>query len=104
MHGQQLRHHSDAARQVVEADLLKHPLTVETLEPFAGKINMLTASGPLWKKWRNVFNPGFSVQHLVGQVPMMVDYCQKFVRLLDEHASSDRVFRMEEDVCRCSGA
>lgn len=78
--------------------MLKHPLTVTTLEPFAGKINMLAASGPLWKKWRSVFNPGFSVQHLVGQVPMMVDCCQKFIRLLDEHASSDRVFRMEEEL------
>lgn len=97
--GQLLTLRRDAARQVVDADLLKHPLTVETLEPFAGKINMLTASGPSWKKWRSMFNPGFSVQHLIGQVPMMVDFCQKFVQLLDQHASTDRVFRMEEEVC-----
>jgi cytochrome P450 len=60
---------------------------------------MLTASGALWKKWRSIFNPGFSVQHLVGQVPMMVDSCQMFIELLDQHATCDRVFRMEEEVC-----
>ncbi|KAF3040312.1 hypothetical protein E8E12_007633 [Didymella heteroderae] len=61
---------------------------------------MLTASGPLWKKWRSIFNPGFSVQHLVGQVPMMVDCCQKFIRVLDQRASSDCVFRMEEEATK----
>lgn len=63
-----------------------------------GKVNMLTTSGPLWRKWRSAFNPGFSVQHLVGQVPMIIDCCKDFVRILDEHSSADRVFRMEEEV------
>ena len=95
-----LRFSRDVARQVAEADLLKHPVLVNALEPFVGKVNMLTTSGPLWKKWRSAFNPGFSVQHLIGQVPMVVDCSQEFVRLLDEHSSADRLFRMEEEVCR----
>ncbi|KAJ8109432.1 hypothetical protein OPT61_g7458 [Boeremia exigua] len=90
----------DVARQVAEVDLPKHPILVDVLEPFMGRVNMLTTSGPLWKKWRSAFNPGFSVQNIVGQVPMMVDCCREFVRLLDEHSSADRVFRMEEEATK----
>jgi cytochrome P450 len=86
------------ARQVSEAGLLKHPHVVTTLEPFAGKLNMVTTSGPLWKKWRVAFNPGFSATHLIAQVPMMVDCCQEFIKALDGHASANRLFRMEEEV------
>jgi cytochrome P450 len=71
---------------------------VEFVEPFIGSVNMLTSSGPLWKKWRAAFNPGFSTQHLICQIPMFVDCCREFVRLLDDHANTKRVFRMEEEV------
>lgn len=71
---------------------------VDFLEPLVGRVNMVTTSGPLWKRWRSAFNPGFSVQQLVGQVPAIVDCGQEFVKLLDDHASANRIFRMEEEV------
>jgi cytochrome P450 len=40
------------------------------IEPLAGKMNMLSTDGAFWKKWRGVFNPGFSIQQVISQVPV----------------------------------
>jgi cytochrome P450 len=60
---------------------------------------MLSAEGAFWKKWRSIFNPGFSVQQILSQTPALVECVEGFVKLLDEHAAADRVFRLEEEVC-----
>ncbi|KAF1934180.1 cytochrome P450 [Didymella exigua CBS 183.55] len=70
----------DVARHVAEPDLPKHPAVVEFVESFIGKVNMLTTNSPL--------------------VPMFVDCCREFLRLLDEHSDADRVFRVEEEATK----
>lgn len=90
----------DVAREVSESGIPKHPSLIDTIEPLAGKRNILTTEGQLWKKWRSVFNPGFSIQQVVSQVPVIVDCAQAFVNLLDQHAAADHVFRLEEDTTK----
>lgn len=38
------------------------------------------------------------MQHIISQVPAIVNCAQAFVDILDKHASANRVFRMEEEV------
>lgn len=61
---------------------------------------IVTAHDQLWKKWRSVFNPAFSIQQVVSQVPVIVECAQAFINLLDQHAAADHVFRLEEDTTK----
>lgn len=88
----------EAARQVSESDLPKHPSLGEVIEPLAGRHNILSTDGAFWKKWRSIFNPGFSIQQVVSQVSSIVECGEIFIKLLDEHAAAGRVFRLEEEV------
>ncbi|KAF2823462.1 cytochrome P450 [Ophiobolus disseminans] len=91
----------DIAQRVSESTLAKPPVLGAVLEPIAGKLNMLsTANYALWKKWRSIFNPGFSIQQIVSQVPVMVGCGQAYVKILDEHVSANRVFRLEEEATK----
>lgn len=88
----------EIARQISESGIPKHPSLAETMEPLAGRLNMLTTDGAFWKKWRSIFNPGFSVQQVISQVPSIVECGEAFVKILDDHASAQHVFRLEEEV------
>ncbi|KAH3912265.1 hypothetical protein HBI56_005760 [Parastagonospora nodorum] len=90
----------DIDRYISDSGLDKHPSLGGTLESIAGKWNILTTDGAYWKKWRTVFNPGFSIQHTVSQVPVMVEYTESLVKILDEHASAERIFRLEEETTK----
>ncbi|KAF2030376.1 cytochrome P450, partial [Setomelanomma holmii] len=90
----------EIGRQISESGLKKHPSLGEVIEPLAGKMNMLSTDGVFWKKWRSIFNPGFSIQQVVSQVPAIVECGQSFIKLLDEHAKADRVFRLEEETTK----
>ncbi|KAH8726829.1 cytochrome P450 [Phaeosphaeriaceae sp. PMI808] len=39
---------------------------------------MLTTEGEFWRKWRSIFNPGFSIQQVVSQVSMYVTLISTF--------------------------
>ncbi|KAL6705889.1 hypothetical protein ACN47E_006349 [Coniothyrium glycines] len=90
----------EVARQVSESGLPKHPSLASVIEPLAGKLNILTMDGALWKKWRTVFNPGFSIQQVVGQLPAIIDCAEAFIKILDAHAQATRVFRLEEETTK----
>ena len=71
------------------------------VEPLTGPSNLLLSEGAEWKKQRAIFNPGFSIQHLMSQVPIIVDILQNFVKVLEQHAEKEEIFRVEEEVgCR----
>jgi cytochrome P450 len=88
----------EIARQLSESGLPKHPTLATVLEPLAGKHNLVTSEGSVWRKWRNIFNPGFSTQQVISQVPAIIECGEAFVKLLDDHAAASRVFRLEEEV------
>lgn len=80
----------------VETQPLKHPSLKLFMEPLVGKDDMVSSDGQKWKKWRSMFNPGFSTQHLTTLVPGIVDDCLVYCDILDENAKSKCIFRLEE--------
>lgn len=72
----------------------------EFLYALAGKDDMVSANGAVWKKWRTMFNPGFSTQHLLTLVPGIVDDALIYVEKLGQHAHLGEIFRLEEDTTR----
>ncbi|MCJ1252880.1 hypothetical protein MMC24_000686 [Lignoscripta atroalba] len=51
--------------------------------------------GQQWKTWRNVFNPGFSANHLMTLVPDIVRESAVFCKVLQSHAQKQDVFAMK---------
>lgn len=46
----------EAAQEVCNSGLLKHPDISTFIKPLAGVNNLVTMDGPAWKKWRTVFS------------------------------------------------
>jgi cytochrome P450 len=51
--------------------------------------------GHTWKRWRSIFNPGFSVNHIASLIPGMVDKVLVFKSILAEKAQSGELFYLE---------
>ncbi|KXT14485.1 hypothetical protein AC579_841 [Pseudocercospora musae] len=80
----------------VEYQTLKHPSLKTFIEPLCGKDDMVSSDGAKWKKWRSMFNPGFSTQNLTTVVPGIVDDCLIYCEILSERANTQHIFRLEE--------
>ena len=65
------------------------------LNPLTGGFDMVTMTGQTWKKWRGVFNPGFSAAHLMTLVPSIVKKTERFCCILREHAKTQDVVLMK---------
>ena len=50
-----------------------------------------------WKTWRNIFNPGFSQNHLDSLVPGIVRETQEYRNLLRNRAERGSMFLLDED-------
>ena len=66
------------------------------MRPFTGNNDLVSMEGPLWKKWRSVFNPGFSAGHLITLVPDILDGVSTFCEILRGKVRQDKMFRLEE--------
>jgi cytochrome P450 len=73
----------------------KHPLVGEFMKNFGGPGNLVSTDGPEWKKWRSIFNPGFSSNNLMTLVPAIVNQCKVFCDLMEQKAKRNELFRME---------
>ncbi|KAL3472841.1 cytochrome P450 monooxygenase [Aspergillus californicus] len=58
------------------------------LEPILGRSSILSAEGEEWKRLRRMFNPWFSLQHLMTLLPPIVDKTMTFVHCLDRLSNS----------------
>lgn len=65
------------------------------MQPFAGQRNLVVMEGEEWKRWRGIFNSGFSATNLAKHVPAIVRETEKFTTFLSEKAASQEVFSME---------
>ncbi|KAK8223289.1 cytochrome P450 [Phyllosticta capitalensis] len=63
--------------------------------PFMGDRHLLLMEGDEWKRWRALFNPGFSAQNMLAHVPAIVGETRRFCRDLAERATRGEVFQME---------
>lgn len=91
----------DAASQVtVQHSLPKHQAAKEAIAPVIGHNSLVSIEGNQHKRWRNIFNPGFSVSHLMTLVDGIVDDSLIFMDILGKHADAKEVFLLEEDATR----
>ncbi|KAL3461935.1 cytochrome P450 [Aspergillus heterothallicus] len=69
---------------------------LDNFTPLIGRRSIISAQGSDWKALRKRFNPGFAPQHLVSLLPGIMDRVQLFVDILDGHAASERVVKLDE--------
>ena len=86
---------SAAAKVTIQPCLRKHQYTRDYMDILAGPLNMVTMEGKEWKQWRGIFNPGFSSGHLMSLVPEMVSDTVLFTQILLKHASTGKIFQLE---------
>ena len=65
--------------------------------PLTGGNDLVSQEGQTWKRWRNIFNAGFALSHLITLAPGMVEEVEIFCEKLGEHADRGEVFQMEEE-------
>ncbi|GME23837.1 Cytochrome p450 [Neofusicoccum parvum] len=65
------------------------------LKPFAGTRNLVIMEGEEWKRWRGIFNSGFSAANLAKHVPAIVNETEKLNDFLSTKAASGEIFEME---------
>ncbi|KAF2681297.1 cytochrome P450 [Lentithecium fluviatile CBS 122367] len=90
------------AEVTADPTMWKHPAFTDHLAPLTGPVNLLLSDGPQWKKQRAMFNPGFSPQHIMSQLPVIIDVAEEFVRALERRADANKVFRLEEEATKIS--
>lgn len=66
------------------------------LEPLTGKEDLVTLEGSAWKRWRAIFNPGFSATHITSLIPGMIEEVEVFKDILNEHVRNGDIFYLEE--------
>lgn len=54
-------------------NLPKTAIVSQFMQPVTGGPSLLSMNGDAWKKWRSVFNPGFSPGAMLNNVPHIVD-------------------------------
>lgn len=86
------------ASQCQTLNLIKPSILTKPLETIGGGPSLITMNGETHKKWRSLFNPGFSPSYLVGLAPMIADEVAVFCRLLREQAGNKNaeVLKLED--------
>jgi cytochrome P450 len=74
----------------------KSPAIAKFVSHIVGPTSMLTLDGPEWKRARSLFNPGFSLAHLMTLVPSIVDETAIYCKILSDQADSGEVRPLEE--------
>ncbi|KAL4930616.1 cytochrome P450 [Aspergillus undulatus] len=79
----------DVAVQIANKhNLPKSALLHKRLLPITGGPSLVAMNGIEWKKWRSVFNPGFSAGSMVDQVSAVVNSVQVYCDILGEKVGS----------------
>ncbi|KAI9816736.1 MAG: hypothetical protein M1826_001734 [Phylliscum demangeonii] len=65
------------------------------LRPLADGQDLVCLEGGAWRRWRTIFNPGFSAAHLMTLVPSMLDDVLVFRDILREHARTGDIFSLD---------
>ncbi|KAL8798194.1 MAG: hypothetical protein Q9182_006867 [Xanthomendoza sp. 2 TL-2023] len=83
------------AQITTEHVLPKFPAIKDFLFPLANGKDIVSMDGAEWKYWRNMFNPGFSANHLMKLVPDIVRETTVFCDVLHDHADKRDIFKMK---------
>lgn len=75
----------DVAQQITtQYNLPKTSQHLTFMKPIAGGPNLVSMSGEEWKKWRNLFNPGFSATSMMDNMPHVIDKIEVFCEQLKQ--------------------
>lgn len=82
----------DTAVQVSTKYNLPKPASFhKSMQPVTGGPSLVSINDSEWKKWRSIFNPGFSAGNMVDQVSAVVDSVQVFCDILRDKAGTGLV-------------
>ncbi|KAK3688288.1 cytochrome P450 [Podospora appendiculata] len=79
-----------------EPSLPKAELMHTEFGPFTQLKDLVNLEGQDWKRWRGVFNPGFSAKNLLSLVPTFLEEIEVFTDHLRSLAKSGEIVRFEE--------
>ncbi|PMD12087.1 cytochrome P450 [Hyaloscypha hepaticicola] len=87
----------DLSAQITQINNLpKSQVMPDFVRHITGDQSMVFTEGARWKKSRSMFNPGFSLPHLMTLVPILVDEALVYRQIVGEHADSGEVRPIEE--------
>ena len=66
------------------------------LHPITEGLDIVTMEGDSWKRWRAIFNPGFSASHLMTMTSAVVEETVVFCDLLQAYLQDRKMFRMKD--------
>ena len=78
-----------------EHSLPKYHMVKEFLKPLTDGLDIVTMEGQMWKTWRGIYNTGFSLSHLMSQVPSIVDETRILSEILGEHVRKNDIFKLK---------
>lgn len=76
--------------------LEKHIGMRRFLEPLTGEFDLVSMEGEMWKRWRRIFNPGFSSSHITTLADSVMEEVKIFRAVLRKHAKEGDLFRLED--------
>ena len=76
--------------------LQKHVGMRRFLEPLTGESDLVSMEGEMWKKWRRIFNPGFSAGHINTLAESVLEEVKIFRAILRKHAKQGDLFKLED--------
>ena len=85
-----------AQQPTVQRSLPKHETLDGAIHPITGYNSIVTLEGQEHKRWRSIFNPGFSTAHLISLVPGIVEDCELFASILAKNIETKDIFQLEE--------
>ena len=66
------------------------------IRPLAENKDLVSLEGQPWKLWRNIYNPGFSANHLMHLVPQITEEISVFRGIISDRAQSKALFPLED--------
>ncbi|KAH6638539.1 vera protein [Truncatella angustata] len=82
-------HPKISAQFTQTTSLPKDVMERDFLKPLTGNKDMVSADGEQWKRWRSVFNPGFSPRGIMALVPAIMEDMVTFLKVLDSYAGDE---------------
>ena len=64
-------------------------------KPIAGGPNLFDMPEQEWRPWRQIFNKGFSTEHINGLVPLVVRETEVYKQRLTQLAQDSRMFYLD---------
>ncbi len=85
-----------------DQSLPKHDMVHRELDPLTGCNDLVSMEGGEWKRWRAIFNPGFSAKNLTALLPAFLEEIQVLKEILEEAAKSGEILKLEDVVQRAT--